>query len=207
MTSHVIKYYSPIDCSTLPILGFNLLTLTLLTLIFDISSEIWMINTSYHMTFLKPKNWSLFFFYWVLQLPFLTCVRYVCLSLLLANIFMLVISSHVEKIIWNTVCGFFLNLHWLKRLVYKLPYKSINMPPVFFILLHFHMDNQNKVNGVCFICILYCTLSHLYTQKHNDIHKLTRIMQRKTHFFVLFCIPASSINRTLQILANSFYMS
>lgn len=68
------------------------------------------------------------------------------------------------------------------------------MPPVFFILLHFHMDNQNKVNGVCFICILYCTLSHLYTQKHNDIHKLTRIMQRKTHFFVLFCIPASSIN-------------
>lgn len=81
---------------------------------------------------------------------------------------------------------FFLNLHWLKRLVYKLPYKSINMPPVFFILLHFHMDNQNKVNGVCFICILYCTLSHLYTQKHNDIHKLTRIMQRKKHFLLYF---------------------
>lgn len=68
------------------------------------------------------------------------------------------------------------------------------MPPVFFILLHFHMDNQNKVNDVCFICILYCTLSHLYTQKHNDIHKLTRIMQRKKKFcfILLSCIVDKS---------------
>lgn len=147
------------------------------------------------------------FFYWVLQLPFLTCVRYVCLSLLLANIFMLVISSHVEKIIWNTVCGFFLNLHWLKRLVYKLPYKSINMPPVFFhfITLPYGQPKQSKwclfyLHFELYTFTLIYTKTQWYSQTDQDYAK-------KITFFILFCIPASSINRTLQILANSFFMS